>query len=85
MKHHLRQPDDPFAICPCCKQRWPDEDGDVERFLRVNTKKGVGKIRLAQILSWPIERLERFARRCDPPIDLGVRLQAEKEPEPSGA
>lgn len=72
MSNLHRQPDDCGAICPTCRQRWPDEDGDVERFLRNNARKGVGKIRLAQILSWPLARLERFARNCDPPIDLAA-------------
>lgn len=69
------QPDDPGirAICPCCRQPWPDEDGDVEKFLRKNTIKGVSKLRLARILQWPLGRLERFARNCNPPINLDAR------------
>lgn len=65
------QPDDCGAVCPTCRQRWPDEDGDVEKFLRANVKKGVGQFRLAQILNWKLGRLQRFARRCKPPIELG--------------
>lgn len=70
---HNHQPDNPGAICPYCRQPWPDEDGDVERFLRANAKRGIGKLRLAQFLSWELSRLERFARRCKPPIEFGGR------------
>ena len=65
-----RLPDNPGAICPTCHQLWPDEDGDVEKFLRKNTIKGIGKLRLARILQWPLSRLERFAATRDPPIEL---------------
>jgi len=90
MQHHplRRQPDQPLAICPCCHQPWPDEDGDVEKFLRKNTIKGVSKIRLAQILKWPLGRLERFAARCKPPIELAAATPlsaVEIEHQPRGA
>lgn len=86
--HSHRIPDDPGAICPCCRQPWPDEDGDVEKFLRKNTINGVSKIRLAQILNWPLSRLERFAASRKPRIELAAAhppAPVEIEHEPRGA
>lgn len=79
--HPHRQPDDPGSgICPCCGQVWPDQDGDVEKFLRRNAGNFPAS-HLARFLSWPLERLQRFAGKAKPPIDLTLK----KEPEPRGA
>lgn len=81
MTPHPGQPDDPgIAICPCCRQVWPDQDGDVEKFLRKNAGH-FPPLHLARILSWPLERLRRFARTARPPIDLALK----RETEPRGA
>lgn len=78
------QPDDPgphnTVICPCCGQLWPEQDGDVEKFLRKNAG-NFPPTYLARFLSWPLERLQRFACKAKPPIDLKLK----KEPEPRGA
>lgn len=58
------QPDDPGirAICPCCRQPWPDEDGDLEGLVRKN----IGHLSLARIAlaaNVSVSRIERVAKR----------------------
>lgn len=62
MNTPIRQPDNPGAICPCCKQRWPDEDGDLEGLVRRN----IGHLtpfRIAQVANVSVARIERVANR----------------------
>lgn len=73
------QPDEEApATCPTCRQRWPQQDGDVEKFLRLNSG-NFTPVALAGFLCWPLERLQRFARKSK--IDLTLK----KEPEARGA
>lgn len=85
MNHHTlrHQPDDPGhhpSVCPTCNRPWPDDDADVEKFLRLNAG-NFTPAHLARILSWSLHRLERYAAKASPPIDLTLK----KEPEPRGA
>lgn len=75
------QPDDPgTAYCPTCNQPWPEQDGDVEKFLRKNAGT-FPPAHLARWLCWSLHRLERYCAKASPPIDLTLK----KEPEPRGA
>ncbi len=56
------RPDDPGAICPCCRQPWPDEDGDLEKLIRRN----IGRVSLhviASAASVSVEKVARIAAR----------------------
>lgn len=74
-----RQPDEPKPICPYCGQLWPEQDGDVEKFL-VNNAGNFSSSFLARMLCWSQTRLERYCRNHKPPIDLTLK----KEPEGRG-
>lgn len=75
------QPDEERpAICPTCRQRWPREEFDAEKFLRINAG-NFPAATLAGFLCQPLERVKRIAARASPPIDLTLK----KEPEPRGA
>ncbi len=57
-----RQPDDCGAFCPTCRQRWPDEDGDLERLIRKNIDR-VSLSVIASAASVPVERVARIAAK----------------------
>lgn len=59
-----RIPDDPGAICPCCRQPWPDEDGDLERLIRKNIGR-VSLLAIASAASVPLDRVARIAAKIN--------------------
>lgn len=59
------QPDDCGAVCPTCRQRWPDEDGDLANLIRKN----IGRVSLFDIAvaaSVSLDRVTRIAAKLKP-------------------
>jgi len=80
------QPDDPgIALCPCCRRPWPDEDGDLEKLIRNNIRRGVSLADIARAFGTSLAHAQRVVAKAEPPIDLRYPPESENEPEPRGA
>lgn len=81
-----RQPDDPGhapGCCPTCGCRC-HRDPEAEALKLIRRNKGrVEPAVIARALHWSLARLERFAKKQRPPLDLSYT--PPKEPEPRGA
>lgn len=80
--HH--QPDNPGAVFPTCRQRWPDEDGDLEKLIRKNINR-VSLAEIARAFGTTLSHAMRVMARAKPPIDLPAAAPSEKEHDPRGA
>lgn len=64
--HRIKgQPDDCGAVCPTCRQRWPDEDGDLERLIRNNIDR-VSLLVIADAAKVSLDKVTRIAAKLKP-------------------